>query len=310
MSLDVRIGINPIGWSNDDLPSLGGETPLEVALSEGERIGYQGFELGNKFPKTGKALKAKLDEYNLVCVSGWYSANLARLDKWSVADEINACRQHMEKLAYNDCKVVVYGEVGNSVQSEINTPVSQRPQFANQDRWQCYADNVSEFGRHLINEYGIQIAYHHHMGAYVESPSDIDQFMALTDKETVGMLFDTGHSWFGQATNNPEQSIDVTDVLKKHIDRVNHVHCKDVLPYVIRDMRNRNQSFLQSVLTGAFTVPGDGAIDFSAVLKVLNDHNYSGWLVVEAEQDPKLAPSYEYGKKGFETLKKLMEKTQ
>ncbi len=310
MTLDVRIGINPIGWSNDDLPSLGGETPLETALSEGAEIGYQGFELGNKFPKTGPALKEKLDEFGVVCVSGWYSARLADLANFSVAQEIEACRQHMEKLAYNDCKVVVYGEVGRSIQGQIDTPLSQRPRLAGDGEWQQFADRLNEFGAHLQKEYDIQLAYHHHMGSCIETPEEIDRLMSLTDKDAVGLLFDTGHCWFGQANNNPEQKIDVTETLIKHIDRINHVHCKDVRPEVIRDMRNRNQSFLNAVLAGGFTVPSDGCIDFDAVIRILSEYNYKGWLVVEAEQDPKLAPSYEYGKKGFDALKALVEKYQ
>ena len=75
--MDVRIGINPISWSNDDLPSLGGETPVETALAEGSRIGYRGFELGNKFPREPEALRAVLGRHDLECVSGWYSGRLA-----------------------------------------------------------------------------------------------------------------------------------------------------------------------------------------------------------------------------------------
>lgn len=305
--LDVRIGINPIGWSNDDLPSLGGETPLETALGEGAEIGYQGFELGNKFPKTGPALKAKLDEFGVVCVSGWYSANLARLDDWSVAEEIEAARAHMDKLEYNGCQVVVYGEVGRSIQGQITTPLSQRPRFTDAAQWQEYASRLNQFGEHLKKTYGLTLAYHHHMGAVSEHPDDIDQLMALTDPAAVGLLFDTGHCWFGQATNNADQVIDVTQTLRRHIDRVVHVHCKDVRPAVIRDIRNRDDSFLNAVLAGAFTVPGDGAIDFEAVLGLLAEHGYRGWLVVEAEQDPKIAPSYRYGKLGYDTLRRLVD---
>ena len=305
--LDVRIGINPIGWSNDDLPSLGGETPLETALGEGAEIGYQGFELGNKFPKTGPALKEKLDEFGVVCVSGWHSANLARLDDWSVEQEIEAARPHMEKLQYNGCKVVVYGEVGRSIQGQIDTPLSHRPRLASTEQWQRYAERLNRFGQHLKSTYGLTLAYHHHMGAVVEHPDDIDRLMELTDPEAVGLLFDTGHCWFGQATNDAGQVIDVTRTLRQHIDRVVHVHCKDVRPEVIRDIRNRDQSFLKAVLAGAFTVPGDGTIDFHAVLSELARHGYRGWLVVEAEQDPKIAPSYRYGKLGFETLRDIVD---
>ncbi len=145
------------------------------------------------------------------------------------------------------------------------------------------------------------------MGAYVEHPDDIDTLMSLTDPENVGLLFDTGHCWFAQATNHAEQNIDITQTLKKHLQRVVHVHCKDVRPKVIRDIRNRDQSFLNAVLAGAFTVPGDGVIDFNAVLTLLLQNHYQGWLIVEAEQDPALAPPYPYAKKGYQTLTQIID---
>ncbi len=305
MTWNVRIGINPLSWMNDDLPSLGGETPLETALREGKQIGYEGFELGNKFPKDGPGLKAKLDEFGLACVSGWYSGFLAEVpadqtDEQSVAAEIERCRAHMSKLQYNGVKVVVYGECAGTVQGQMDTPVNRRPQFASDEAWQRYAKRLDAFGAHLIATYGIQLAYHHHMGAYVESPADVDKLMALTDPAKVFLLFDTGHAYFGGAANP-------TDLLKKHVSRVVHVHCKDVRTPVINLARNEQWSFLHGVLNGIYTVPGDGAIDYATVLRTLREAGYEGWLVVEAEQDPAVAPSYEYAEKGYKTLRALVD---
>ena len=136
MTWNVRIGINPISWSNDDLPALGGETSLETALKEGAEIGYQGFELGNKFPKDGPTLKARLAEYGVVCVSGWYSGQLA---EGPLDSEIEACRAHMAKLQHNGCQVVVYGEVAGSIQGRIDTPLARRPRFRDEAGWHVYA---------------------------------------------------------------------------------------------------------------------------------------------------------------------------
>ena len=297
MSWNVRIGINPISWSNDDLPELGGETPLEVALSEGAQIGYEGFELGNKFPKEPQALKAKLAEFGVACVSGWYSGRLA---EGTLADEIANCVAHMDKLRYNGCKVVVYGEVAGSIQGQRHTPLAERPRFVSDAQWQAYASKLNGFGAHLKASYGITLAYHHHMGAYVESPDDIDRLMAETDAN-VGLLFDTGHAWYGGAT-------DPAALLARHVDRVVHVHCKDVRPNVVAQARNDDWSFLDGVIAGTFTVPGDGVIDFDAVLSVLHGAGYQGWLVVEAEQDPAVAPSYAYAKKGYDTLRRIVDR--
>jgi inosose dehydratase len=298
MTWNVRIGINPISWSNDDLPALGGETPLETALAEGAEIGYQGFELGNKFPKEGPALKAKLDEYGVVCVSGWYSGELA---EGTVAAEIARCGAHMAKLQFNGCRVVVYGEVAGSIQGRIDTPLSQRPRFRSEADWVAYGQRLNAFGAHLKATYGITLAYHHHMGAYVESPDDVDQLMAVTDPAAVGLLFDSGHAWFGGA-NDPLM------LMNKHLARIVHVHCKDVRPAVIARARNESWSFLTGVLNGTFTVPGDGVIDYDALLGALHAGGYQGWLVVEAEQDPAVAPSYAYAKKGYETLRRIVDR--
>ncbi|MBX3620948.1 MAG: myo-inosose-2 dehydratase [Rhizobacter sp.] len=294
---NVRIGINPISWSNDDLPALGGETPLETALREGAEIGYQGFELGNKFPQAPDALKSKLAEYGVACVSGWYSGHLA---EGSLDDEIARCAAHMAKLQFNGCRVVVYGEVAGSIQGRIDVPLSQRPHFASDEAWQAYGNRLTAFGAHLRSTYGLTLAYHHHMGAYVESPADVDRLMALTGP-SVGLLFDTGHAFYGGAT-------DPAALLKRHLKRVVHVHCKDVRADVVAQARNDGWSFLTGVLNGTFTVPGDGSLDFEPVLRALREGGYEGWLVVEAEQDPAVAPSYAYAQKGFQTLKRLIEK--
>jgi len=289
---NVKIGINPISWMNDDLPSLGGETPLEQALSEGAEIGYRGFELGNKFPRQPEALRAVLGKYQLECVSGWYSGQLATR---SVEEEIAAVEAHLTLLAANGAQVMVYGEVADSIQG-APTPLYQRPRFTSEAAWQGYAQRLDQFARHLLQR-GVRLAYHHHMGAYVETPEDLDKLMALTGEE-VGLLFDSGHIAFAGG--------DPLAVLQRHLDRVCHVHCKDVRPAVVKLARNRDWSFLQAVINGAFTVPGDGAIDFAPLLQLLYRRGYRGWLVVEAEQDPAVAPSYRYAQMGYRYLSALV----
>lgn len=297
MSIDtfkVKIGINPISWSNDDLPALGGETPLSTALSEGSDIGYQGFELGNKFPREPAALRELMAGYGLEVVSGWYSGRLAER---SVQEEIAAVESHLRLLAGNDCKVMVYGEVAGSIQGERAIPLYKRPRFRDEDAFKRYGERLTAFGQHLL-KHGVRLAYHHHMGAYVETPEDIDRVMAYTGDE-VGLLFDSGHAYFGGG--------DPLAILNRHIHRVCHVHCKDVRPAIVQHARNRQWSFLDAVLNGVFTVPGDGGIDFTAIVATLRAHGYQGWLVVEAEQDPAVAPSYAYASKGYRTLRALID---
>src|SRR4051812_47498865 len=290
--MNVKIGINPISWSNDDLPSLGGETPLEVALSEGRKIGYQGFELGNKFPRESGALRKVLSAHGLELVSGWYSGRLAR---GSVEEEIESVGPHLKLLADNGAKVMVYGEVADSIQGAPQ-PLYKRPRFFTAQQWDAYADRLTKFAKHTL-AHGVRVAYHHHMGAYVETPADVDELMKRVGPE-VGLLFDSGHITFAGGN--------AVEMLRRHAARVCHVHCKDVRPQIVKMARNRNWSFLQAVINGAFTVPGDGVVDFPALMAVLREHDYAGWLVVEAEQDPVVAPSYAYADKGFRTLQQLL----
>jgi inosose dehydratase len=290
---DVKIGINPISWTNDDLPWLGGETPLEVALSEGKAIGYEGFELGNKFPRESEALKRVLAKHGLELVSGWYSAELARR---SVEEEIAAVGPHLKLLADNGAKVMVYGEVADTIQGSP-VPLYKRPRFVRDDDWRAYAERLTAFAKHTLSA-GVRLAYHHHMGAYVQDPDEVDRLMSLVGEE-VGLLFDTGHMSFAGG--------DAVAMLAKHVRRVCHVHCKDVRPNVLAMAKNRDWSFLEAVINGAFTVPGDGAVDFESVIGLLRDAGYRGWLVVEAEQDPVVAPAYVYAEKGYKHLRALID---
>jgi inosose dehydratase len=290
--LDVRIGINPISWSNDDLPSLGGETPLEVALAEGAAIGYRGFELGNKFPREAQALRRVLSPHGLALVSGWYSGRLAR---HSSGDEIAAAAPRLTLLAEGGANVMVYGEVADSIQG-APVPLYKRPRFTHAQQWRDYGRRVTEFARYTL-ERGVRLAYNHHMGAYVETPDDVARLIDNTG-DVVGLLFDSGHMTFAGG--------DAPAMLAKHADRVCHVHCKDVRPEVVRLARNRDWSFLDAVITGAFTVPGDGAVDFAALIDILRRHGYRGWLVVEAEQDPAVAPAYVYAEMGYRHLSGLV----
>ena len=294
MALDVKIGINPISWMNDDLPSLGADTPIETALAEGSRIGYQGFELGGRFPKEAAALRAKLSAYGLACVSGWYSGRLAGR---SVEEEIREVEPHLRLLTGNEAQVMVYGEVQDSIQGNLSAPLRERPRFGSLEAFTRYGERLTAFGRHLLGR-GIRLAYHHHMGAYVQAPEDVDTLMAVTGEE-VGLLIDTGHATFAGS--------DPAAMLAKHTPRVCHVHLKDVRRAVMETAHNRAWSFLQSVLNGVFTVPGDGSIDFAPVMALLDRANYRGWLVVEAEQDPAVAHPYTYAKKGFEHVDGLVK---
>ena len=191
---------------------------------------------------------------------------------------------------------MVYGEVADTIQGSP-LPLFQRPRFFSEAQWSAYAERLDRFARYTLSQ-GVRVAYHHHMGAYVETPADVDELMKRTS-DAVGLLLDTGHITFAGG--------DPLALLERYAARVCHVHCKDVRPDVVKLARNRDWSFLEAVINGAFTVPGDGAVDFASVIGKLKEIGYRGWLVVEAEQDPVVAPSYAYAEKGYRTLRSLVD---
>jgi inosose dehydratase len=286
--MSVRLGISPIGWSNDDLPELGGDIPLETCLAEAREAGFEGIELGHKFPRDPALLRPLLAHQGLRLISGWYSG---RLLERSVAEELVAIEPHRALLAAMGCAVLVYAETSGGIAGDRTRPLSSRPSLPDGD-WRDFGIRLTELADRLA-ERGLRLAYHHHMGTVVETTAEIDRLMAATGG-SVGLLLDTGHLAFAGA--------DPADIAWRHRRRINHVHCKDVRPGVLARARATDESFLDAVLDGIFTVPGDGAIDFAAALTALKAADYRGWLVVEAEQDPAKAPPLVYARRGFAHL--------
>jgi len=287
----VRLGINPITWTNDDMPELGGDTPLDVCLAEARLAGYAGIELGGKFPRQAAELRPILDRHSLALISGWYSAQLCRR---SVAEEQAAVTDHLDLLVAMGCRVMVFAEGHGSTDSNPASPLSARPVLDNAE-WPAFCEKLNEIARHL-RRHGVRLAFHHHMGTVVQTEADVDRLMANTNDD-VGLLLDTGHLVFAGG--------DPVAVARRHAARIVHVHCKDVRAAVLAAVLRDDRSFLRAVLDGVFTVPGDGAIDFTAVLRELQRADYGGWLVVEAEQDPAVAHPLTYARLGFANLSRM-----
>ena len=283
----IRIGANPIGWSNDDLRSLGGDTSLETCLTEAREAGFEGMELGHKFPREPAALRAALAPFGLDCVSGWYSAELLRRD---AAAEIEAMRPHLDLLLAMGSKVIVFAETSNAIHGDIDTPLSRRP-VLDEAGWTAFGARVTEVADATLR-HGVRLVYHHHMGTVVQSQADIDAFMAVTGP-SVHLLLDTGHATWGGA--------DPVALATRYRDRISHVHTKDVRAAVRQQADAEDWSFLRSVIAGVYTVPGDGMVDYKAVFAALP--GYSGWVVIEAEQDPAKANPLAYAKLGIANLR-------
>lgn len=292
--MSVKIGISPIAWQNDDLPDITAAYTMEQALQESREIGYTGVERGQRMPHDTEGLRAYLDEYDIALCGGWCSGNLLNN---SVEEEIEAVRQQVEQFVALKSPVLVYAECSNTVQGQQGTPVNARPRLS-RDEITAYAAKLTELAQ-WMGDQGMPLAYHHHMGSIIEAEADVDALMAGSGN-AVNLCFDTGHLLFGGG--------DVMATMNRWADRIAHVHFKDIRPDVVTDVRANDRSFLDAVIAGAFTVPGDGCIDFQAVANKLRAMDYAGWIVVEAEQDPAKAPPYAYSKKGYEHILQVCAK--
>ncbi len=289
----VHLGVSPLSWTNDVLIELGGDIPLETCLKDAAEIGYEGVELGRKFPRDGQKLSSILSDYGLRLVGGWHSGFLTER---SVEEEWKAATDHIRLLKDCGSEVLVYGECGLMTgASPWDEPLSKRPDLK-EIEFSAYAGKLGEFAIRL-KETGVTLAYHHHLKMLVERAEEIDAFCESTQEE-VGLLLDTGHAYAAGA--------DYAEILRKFGSRVVHIHLKDVRRDVLERARKNDWSFNSAVREGMFTVPGDGDIDFSAIGEFIRASGYRGWVVVEAEQDPAKAAPKLYAEKAYHFIGKLI----
>jgi inosose dehydratase len=291
--MTIRFGVSPIAWINDDMPELGGDTAVETVLAEVRDLGFTGIELGGKFPRDPAVLRGLLADYQLDLVGGWYSGSLLR---HSAQEEIAALQPHLALLKAMRCSVFIHAETSNAVHSDRSRPLLTTPRLS-QNGWEPFGERMTELADYIASQ-GLRFAYHHHLGTVVERPQDLERLVQHTGP-SVGFTVDTGHAALA--------GLDAVDVIRSYPERVAHVHCKDVRREVFQGVIDRRESFLDGVLAGMFTSPGDGDLDFPAVMKALAEIAYSGWVIVEAEQDPARANPREYAQVGLHTLRQAAD---
>ena len=288
---NIHLGIAPIAWTNDDMPDLGAENTFEQCVSEMALAGYEGCEIGNKYPQDVETLKKAIALRNLQICNCWFSTFLISRPYEETEKEFI---KKVEFLKAMGAKVIGVSEQSYSVQGQMNTPVFGHKHIMDQDEWKLLCDGLNKLGR-VAKEKGIDLTFHHHMGTVVQTESEVDYMMEHTDPEYFSLLFDSGHFAYC--------GVDPVKMVKRYADRIKHVHLKDIRPEVVEKVKRENLSFLQGVREGAFTVPGDGCVDFDSIFKVLEDTGYKGYMLVEAEQDPAKANPLEYAIKARKFIK-------
>jgi inosose dehydratase len=290
----VFLGITPTGWTNDDMPGIGDNIPFEQCVSEMALAGFEGCSVGHKFPRDPKVLKAALELRGLRVSEPWASTHFTAAEMEDRT--VEGFRQQMAFIKEMGGTDVVVAELGHAVHQQPVFVLANKPVFSD-EQWGHMVEGLNRLGR-MAAEEEMRLCYHHHMGTGVQTRAEVDRLMSDTDPEVVHLLLDTGHLyWAGD---------DPLDMARAYADRITHVHLKDIRKDVLDRCTERKLSFLESMLEGAFTVPGDGVIDFEPIFRTLADAGYEGWLVVEAEQDPAKANPLEYAMKGRSYLRKVI----
>tara|TARA_B100001093_G_scaffold225087_2_gene215755 strand:+ start:927 stop:1838 length:912 start_codon:yes stop_codon:yes gene_type:complete len=290
--MKAKLGIAPIAWSNDDLPQLGGETTLETCLTESEASGFLGVETGGKFPTTPEALGPILKKHKLKLASGWFSGTVLDSDLEAEKDRALGQLTLFKELG---AACMAYGETAGTIQNVRHAPLNTKRKLSNDD-FKIYGKKLTHFAE-FCSDFGMPISFHHHMGTAVETERELDLLMNYTG-EAVHLLFDTGHMTFAGGNS--------INVINRYAKRISHVHTKDIRSSIVDNLNKDKESFLDAVLKGAFTVPGDGNINFKEVVETLAKHNYEGWFIVEAEQDPAKANPFEMAKIGNKELRECL----
>lgn len=280
---NVKLGIAPIAWTNDDLPELGGENTFQQCVSEMALAGFTGSEVGNKYPRDPAVLKPMLELRGIEICNAWFSTFLISRP---YAQTEAAFKEHVAFLAAMEAKVVGVSEQSYSTQGIQSQPVFEGKYEMNDAQWDALCDGLNRLGRLSLEEYGVALTFHHHMGTVVQSAAETDRLMAGTDPTYVSLLFDSGH--FAYCGEDP------TELVRRYTKRIKHVHLKDIRPEVVAKVRENRWSFLEGVRQGAFTIPGDGCVEFDPIFACLAESGYEGYMVVEAEQDPAKANPLEY----------------
>jgi inosose dehydratase len=292
MKMRAKLGIAPIAWWNDDLPELSDDVSLEECLRQAREAGFTGMETGRRFPMDAAVLEPILRQHGITVCGGWFSGRLLVCDIDEEKDRIAA---QMELFKAISAPCIVYGETGRTIQGDRGTPLAMRPRLDEQ-QIKAYGRKLTAFGEWCADQ-GMPISYHHHMAAPIETEEDVDLLMRHSGA-ALPLLYDAGHMAFAGG--------DVLRVIDKHHARISHVHTKDIRQAVVDGLDRSLESFLDAVVKGAFTVPGDGSLNFEAIVKRLASHGYEGWFVVEAEQDPIKSPPLEMAKIGHKELLRVM----
>ncbi len=291
-AMKAKLGIAPIAWWNDDLAELSDDVSLEECLRQASVAGFTGMETGRRFPMNMNELGPILARYGISVCGGWFSGLLLDGD---IEREKDRIRAQMDFFIAAKAPCIVYGETARSIQGERSAPLATKPKLS-EDEIKAYGRKMTAFAEWCA-EQGMPISYHHHMAAAIETEPELDLLMANSGEALPLLVRRRPYGFRRRRRAARHRQAPQAHQPRPHQGRPPRRH---------RQARPQRESFLDAVVKGAFTVPGDGSLDFAAIVGRLASYGYEGWFVVEAEQDPKVSPPLEMAKKGHAELMRVM----
>jgi len=277
----IKIANAPCSWGVLEFDLDGKAAGFEQVLNEIKETGYEGSELGDWgfMPIASSELRKELDKRSLTMVGAFVPVFMKDRSNHAPGAEVAVkTAKLMADAGYADAFIVLADNNGSVKERTLNAGRVIPAMGLNNDELEVFADGANFVAREVKSKTGLRTVFHHHCAGYVETPEEIDNLLKLTDPSLLGLVLDMGHYMFGGG--------DPLDALKKHHDRIWHIHFKDCHPDVAARSGREGWDYFKSVGSGVFCELGKGSVDFPAIVKELKRQNYSGWIVVEQDVLP------------------------
>ena len=296
----IKIANAPCSWGVLEFDLEGKAAGFEQVLNEIRETGYQGTELGDWgfMPVVPADLRKELDKRSLSMVGAFVPVFLKERGKHAPGAEaaVRTARL-MADTGFPDAFIVLADENGSVKERTLNAGRVTPSMGLSEDEWKVFAEGADLVAGEVKTRTGLRTVFHHHCAGYAETPGEIDKLLSLTDPSLVGLVLDMGHYMFGGG--------DPLEALKKHKDRIWHIHFKDCHPDVANKSRKEGWDYFKSVANGVFCELGKGSVDFRAIAEELHAQKYSGWIVVEQDVLPGMGNPKVCAQRNREFIKSL-----
>jgi inosose dehydratase len=304
---NLKVGNAPCSWGTLEFESTKGEQiGFARMLDELAATGYTGTELGDwgYMPTDPAALRAELARRGLVMLGAFVPVALKdRTAHEPGVDGALKVARLLAAVATDPKPYLVLADNNGTVPERTRNAGRVTPEMGLNDRaWQIFGEGANRVARSVLAETGLRTVFHHHCAGYIETPDEIARFLTLTDPETIGLVFDTGHYAYG--TGDPARA-DILAALNRFKDRIWYIHFKDCQPDVAAAARAKEWDYFEALRHGVFCELGKGCVDFPAVLGWLKSAGYSGYTLVEQDVLPGMGAPAESARRNREYLRSI-----